>query len=301
MKKDHLTYFPENRSVRPVIIQHLAESYYNFYYLVSNIIGIFVTLPDHTEGDKRPVVLVTGFLGRNITWKAMRDRLVSLGHPVYAVPLGFQTGDIRKKSKLLENFILEKGIKDCYIVGHSMGGLIAAGLSYKGRDRVRKIFTMGSPLHGTYMAYTAPIFPCTWQMVPGSKLVREVVETYSTFHNVQAIFTRGDSIVRPWQSARLGHFDDVEIPEYGHLNLYLGPLGIECLSSLITAEEKKDPLPIKHKSVKQASESVVLASPKKAKSKKTSQAAKKNSSSKKAGAAKKKTAGKKSAKPKKKR
>ncbi|EPG74023.1 alpha/beta hydrolase family protein [Leptospira fainei serovar Hurstbridge str. BUT 6] len=300
MKKDHLTYFPENRSVRPVIVQHLAEFYYNFYYLVSNIIGIFVTLPDHTDGHKRPIVLVTGFLGRNITWKAMRDRLVSLGHPVYAVPLGFQTGDIRKKSKLLENFILEKGIKDCYIVGHSMGGLIAAGLSYKGRDRVRKIFTMGSPLHGTYMAYTAPIFPCTWQMMPGSKLVREVVETYSTFHNVQAIFTRGDFIVRPWQSARLGHFDDVEIPEYGHLNLYLGPLGIECLSSLITSEEKKDPLPIKPKSAKQDADGVIPATAKKVKSRKVA-TAKKKAAPKKTSSPKKKAVGKKSTKPKKKR
>ncbi|TGK20718.1 alpha/beta hydrolase [Leptospira fluminis] len=275
MKKDHLTYLPENRSIRPVLVQHLVEFYFNFYYLISNIIGIFVTLPDHTEGHKRPVVLVTGFLGRNITWKAMKERLVSLGHPVYAVPLGFQVGDIRKKSKLLEEFILEKDIKDCYLVCHSMGGLIAAGLTYKGRDRVRKIFTLGSPLHGTYVAYAAPFFPCTWQMFPGSKLVQEVVETYSKFHNVQSIFTKGDSIVRPYESARLGHFDDVEIPEYGHLNLYLGSLGIECLSSLITAEEKKDPLSVKQKPVKAESQKSTKSS-----------------------AAKKKTAGKKKAKAK---
>lgn len=285
MKKDHLTYLPEKGNIRPVIIQHLVEIYHQFYYFFSHIIGIFFDLPHHTEGDKRPVVCVSGFLGRTPSWYGVRKHLISLGHPVYVVPLGFQTGNIRKKSKILENFLIENRIKDCYLVCHSMGGLIAAGLSYKGRDRVRKIFTVGSPLHGTYMAYLAPIFPCTWQMMPGSKLVKEVVETYSTFHNVQAVFTKGEGIVRPWESSRLGNFDDVEVPEYGHLNLYLGALGIECIGALVTAEEKKDPLPVKPKQV--AKPEVAVSHP----------VAKKKASSKKAPAPKKKSAPKK-AKPK---
>ncbi len=249
MKKDHLTYLPEKGDIRPVIVQHLAEIYHHIYYFFTHILGIFIELPHHTEGHKRPIVCVSGFLGRGLAWYSMRKHLVSLGHPVYVVPLGFQTGNIRKKSKILENFLIENNIKDCYLICHSMGGLIAAGLSYKGRDRVRKIFTVGTPIHGTRMAYLAPIFPCTWQMMPGSKVVQETIQTYSTFHNVQAVFTKGDRIVRPWESSRLGNFDDVEIPEYGHLNLYLGPLGIECMGALVTAEEKKDPLPIKQKPV----------------------------------------------------
>ncbi|TGK58243.1 alpha/beta hydrolase [Leptospira wolffii] len=293
MKKDHLTYLPEKGDIRPVILQHLVEIYHHIYYFFAHILGIFIELPHHTEGDKRPVVCVSGFLGRGLTWYDMRKHLISLGHPVYVVPLGFQTGNIRKKSKILENFLIENDIKDCYLLCHSMGGLIAAGLSYKGRDRVRKIFTIGSPIHGTYMAYLAPIFPCTWQMMPGSKLVKEVVDTYSKFHNVQAVFTKGEGIVRPWESARLGNFDDVEIPEYGHLNLYLGALGIECMGSLLTSEEKKDPLPVKPKaSPKAEAPSKTIASGAKPSVKKTS--------GKKAPAPKKKAAPKK-AKPKKKR
>lgn len=298
MKRDHLTYLPEKGNIRPVIVQHLAEIYHHIYYFFCHILGIFIELPDHTEGYKRPIVCVSGFLGRGLTWTAMRKHLISLGHPVYVVPLGFQTGNIRKKSKILENFLIEKNIKDCYLICHSMGGLIAAGLSYKGRDRVRKIFVVGSPMHGTYMAYLAPIFPCTWQMMPGSKLVKEVVETYSKFHNVQAVFTKGEGIVRPWESATLGHFDDVEIPEYGHLNLYLGPLGIECLGSLVTSEEKKDPLPIKQKPAakEDMKKEAVTSAPSKKVSPKTS-AAKKTSPAKKKVA----KAAPKKAKPKKKR
>ncbi|TGK06700.1 alpha/beta hydrolase [Leptospira semungkisensis] len=296
MKKDHLTYLPEKGDIRPVFVQHLFEIYHHIYYFICHVLGIFIDIPHHTEGYKRPIVCVSGFLGRSLTWAAMRKHLISLGHPVYVVPLGFQVGNIRKKSKILENFLIENDIKDCYLFCHSMGGLIAAGLSYKGRDRVRKIFVIGSPLSGTYMAYLAPIFPCTWQMMPGSKLTKEVVETYSKFHNVQAVFTKGDGIVRPWENSRLGHFDDVEIPEYGHLNLYLGSLGIECMGSLVTSEEKKDPLPIKQKPVAKEESKKEISTP----SSKTT-AKKKTAAAKKPASSPKKKASPKKVKPKKKR
>lgn len=208
------------------------------------MIGIFIELENSPEGDKRPVVLVSGFLGRTLSWEPMLKHLSTNGHPVYTVPLGFQLGNIRKKSKILETFLIEKDIKDCYIVGHSMGGLIASGLTYKGRDRVKKIFIAGTPVKGTYLSYFLPMFVCSWQMMPNSKFIREAGEIFGKLPNVQSVFTKKDQIILPSENSRLGHFDDVELPEAGHLNLFMGPLGIECLFDLITAEEKKDPKPI---------------------------------------------------------
>ncbi|MBM9576360.1 alpha/beta fold hydrolase [Leptospira sp. 201903070] len=253
---DHLAYVSDNRSVRNPILQFLAEIGYTILYLWHAILGIFTELEDSPEGDKRPVVLVSGFLGRTLSWDPMRKHLIENGHPVYAVPLGFQMGNIRSKSQILEDYLVQKDIKDCYIVGHSMGGLIASGLTYKGRDRVKKIFIAGTPVHGTYLAYIAPIFICAWQMMPGSKFIREAVEIFEKLPNVQSVFSKKDQIIIPSENSRLGHFDDVELPEAGHLNLFMGPLGIECLFDLITAEENKDPKPIpkKAETVKQESE-----------------------------------------------
>ncbi|TGM60214.1 esterase/lipase family protein [Leptospira adleri] len=244
---DHLAYVSDNRLVRNPFLQFLAEKWYTILYLWHAILGIFTELEDSPEGDKRPVVLVSGFLGRTLSWEPMRKHLIENGHPVYVVPLGFQMGNIRRKSQILEDYLVQKDIKDCYIVGHSMGGLIASGLTYKGRDRVKKIFIAGTPVHGTYLAYIAPIFICTWQMMPGSKFIREAVEIFEKLPNVQSVFTKRDQIVIPSENSRLGHFDDVELPEAGHLNLFMGPLGIECLFDLITAEENKDPKPIRKK------------------------------------------------------
>ncbi|PKA05629.1 esterase/lipase family protein, partial [Leptospira ellisii] len=231
---DHLAYVSDNRSVRNPFLQILAEKWYTILYIWHVIIGIFTQLEDSPEGDKRPVVLVSGFMGTTLSWEPMLRFLSANGHPVYVIPLGFQVGNIRTKSKILENFLIEKNIKDCYIVGHSMGGLIAAGLTYKGRDRVKKLFIAGTPVHGTYLCYLAPFFVSTWQMMPGSAFIREIVQVFEKLPNVQSVYTKKDQIILPSENSRLGHFDDVELPEAGHLNLFMGPLGIECLSDLIT-------------------------------------------------------------------
>ncbi|TGM97910.1 esterase/lipase family protein [Leptospira yasudae] len=293
---DHLAYVSDNRSVRNPFLQFLAEKWYTILYLWHAIIGIFTKLEDSPEGDKRPVVLVSGFLGRTLSWESMLKHLSANGHPVYVVPLGFQVGNIRTKSRILENYLIEKDIKDCYIVAHSMGGLISAGLTYKGRDRVKKIFIAGTPVRGTYLAYAAPMFICCWQMMPNSKFILEVGDVFEKLPNVQSVFTKKDQIILPSENSRLGHFDDVELPEAGHLNLFMGPLGIECLFDLITAEENKDPKPVVKKadsskqetaSVKQGlgdrgSASASKSSSQKAgSSKSTKQAPKKNAQTKK--------------------
>lgn len=293
---DHLAYVSDNRSVRNPFLQIIAEKWYTILYIWHAILGIFTQLEDSPEGDKRPVVLVSGFLGRTLSWESMVKHLSANGHPVYVVPLGFQVGNIRTKSKILENFLIEKNIKDCYIVGHSMGGLISAGLTYKGRDRVKKIFIAGTPVRGTYLAYFAPFFICCWQMMPNSKFIQEVGEVFEKLPNVQSVFTQKDQIILPSENSRLGHFDDVELPEAGHLNLFMGPLGIECLFDLITAEENKDPKPIirKVESSKQQDSQPAKSSAKTATKASASSANSKKSTSQKTSSASKKVSAKKS-------
>ncbi|MCB1147014.1 MAG: alpha/beta fold hydrolase [Leptospiraceae bacterium] len=240
---EYLKYVSDELPNRPVWKQILFEFLYKLEYFSGYFLGIFFDLSSRTSGTKRPVVLVPGLIGRTWNFRRLRKRLIQNGHPVYLIQLGFQVGNIITKSQKLEKFLDQHKITDCYIIGHSMGGLIASSMGYRGRDRVRKLYTVGSPLKGTYISYLMPIFPATLQMIPQSRFIKNFRIVFNSISNVQSIFAKHDEVMLPQSSSHMGRFDDVLIPEWGHLNLIMGPLGIECLSELVRGEEAKDPLP----------------------------------------------------------
>ena len=59
---------------------------------------------------------------------------------------------------------------------------------------------------------------------------------------MQSIFASADELVIPASFARLGRWDDVQVPEFGHASLLLGKLGQSCIIELVDAEEDKAPL-----------------------------------------------------------
>lgn len=241
---EYLKYISDELPVRPLWKQILFEYLYKLEYFFFYFIGIFIELRSYKTGTKRPVVLVSGLLGRTWNFYRLRRQFIRNGHPVYLPPMGFQVGSIYAKSNKLESYLSKNNLTDCYVIGHSMGGLITASMGYRGRDRVRKMYTVGSPLKGTYIALLMPIFPSTLQMTPFSSFIRNFKIVFNSLSNVQSIFAKKDEVMLPQTSSHMGRFDDVMIPEFGHLNLIMGPLGIESLTELIKNEEAKDPVPV---------------------------------------------------------
>jgi len=220
------------------LIQILSEIWFGlFFFILQVIFGIFYRIPNYTKGSKRPVVLLCGWLERPICWFPMRKKLIEAGHPVYIVPLGFQVGDIKKKAVIVSRFLKANNINDCYLVCHSMGGLIGWGMIHMSGTRVRKMYTLGTPLRGTYMAYLAPFFPSTWQMMPGSNFLELLGMKYNVISKVQSINASFDQIVVPTKYSQLNHKDDVLLPETGHMNLFMGSTGIKYILELIELDE----------------------------------------------------------------
>lgn len=238
---DYLTFLPEKTPPRNLLVQIIFEILYAIRYFLLYIPGLFIRPGDITEGEKRPVVLVSGFFGSPLTWLKCRAALAAQGHPVYVVRLGFQFGNLRKYSEKLQLFLEENGISDCYLVCHSMGGLVAAHMGYRGRDRTRKIFTLGTPFRGHPLTFLFPFTFASLQMNPLSPFMRETKDKYRTLSSVQAIFARFDEVLFLDYLNIPGRFDDVKLAQIGHCNLFMGPAGIECITDLIEAEEAKDP------------------------------------------------------------
>jgi pimeloyl-ACP methyl ester carboxylesterase len=249
---DHLTFLPEKTPYRNLFVQVIFEILYGIRYILLYIPGLLIRPGDITEGDKRAVVLVSGFFGSPLTWLRCRAALAAQGHPVYVVRLGFQFGNLRKYSEKLQHFLEENSISDCYLVCHSMGGLVAAHMGYRGRDRTRKIFTLGTPFRGHPLTFLFPFTIASLQMNPLSPFMRETRDKYRTLSSVQAIFARFDEVLFLNYLNIPGRFDDVKLAQIGHCNLFMGPAGIECITELIEAEEAKDPKPVIRKDDKTA-------------------------------------------------
>ncbi len=230
-------------------------------------------LPPLREGNKRPVLLVPGWCGRTKSFRKMAERLAREGYPVYPVPLGSQLGCIDRKAGELSKFLDQHTLTDVYVVAHSMGGLISVRSMMKGETRIRRLITMGTPYRGThviYLGYAASILlvlalsfwlsplagsiylglflqiPSLWQMQPESGFLTEVLEYLGQVATpVQCVYAVQDQIVvhnwrEAWSPTRLGRDDDLCLPEYGHMNLFMGDSGIELVTRLLARYDKKE-------------------------------------------------------------
>ena len=117
--------------------------------------------PYSMEGET-PIILIHGYLNTNTGWLDFRHSLqkAHLG-PVYAPVLHSSAQDIRKSAtqiaQVIEKARNENDGKPVILIGHSMGGIIAAYCTQHiaPRGSVKGVITLASPLRGTKTATVA--------------------------------------------------------------------------------------------------------------------------------------------------
>jgi len=212
----------------------------NFFLWLWNFIS---QMPPSREGTRRPVLLIAGLVGSTWSFQKLQRMLVEAGHPVYTLSFSSPFESLAKRAQKLEVYLEKQSITDCYIVGHSMGAFPVFGMSFRGRDRIRKLYAVGTPFKGSFLSYLCPITPARIDIIPGSQYLKNSERSVQTFSNYQALFSAGDEFIVPANNARPNRYDDVLIPEFGHMNLVMGDLGVEAITNLVDGEEQKDPLP----------------------------------------------------------
>lgn len=206
-------------------------------YSAASVAGALVQPEHHAYGDRRPVVLVPGFLGRGLAFIRLKWALVRQGYPVYIVDLGYGVGCIEEKSRELEAFIDEHELDDFYIVAHSMGGLISMAMTEEARQKVRHFITLGTAFKGAILSYLVPLFPAARQLQPRSGLLRRIVRRAREHNNVTTIVARWDEIAIPAKSCRVEGCDQ-RTGIAGHVQLIMRSSSFEQLSCLL--EEFED-------------------------------------------------------------
>lgn len=167
-----------------------------------------------------PVLLVHGVLVNDGVWLAVRRDLARRGiGPVYTINYGPPLADIEHFAGQLKTRIdaicAATGATRVALVGHSMGGLVSrAYLRRFGAERVARLTTIGTPHHGSVLAWTF-FGACLVQMRPGNRWLTGI-NSEATSVPVVSIWSRHDSMVAPQANAELAGARNIALIGIGH-------------------------------------------------------------------------------------
>jgi pimeloyl-ACP methyl ester carboxylesterase len=214
------------------------------------------------EGDAPiPVVLVPGYgvnrayfsffqmylRRRGWPWVAVvNHRPFSAPVPYYAERLGLYVDDVLRAS----------GAEQVDLVGHSMGGLVAAFYVnvLGGHTRVRRLVTLGAPWKGT----ATWVFGARRQardMAPDSDVVKAVQELKIP---TTAIWSRSDAMIFPAERAKPDGGDAIELANLGHNEMLFSARVFRLVAQLLRSGRPTIP-----KALDTVPESIPTAAPEK--------------------------------------
>jgi triacylglycerol esterase/lipase EstA (alpha/beta hydrolase family) len=185
---------------------------------------------------KRPILLIHGVLVNDGVWVAFRRYLRRRGiAPIYTINYGPPLADIELFAEQLDRRIeaIRKatGAERLVLVSHSMGGLVArAYLRRFGGARVARLITLGTPHHGSVLAYMFPGRDLV-QMHPGNPWLHQLNgdEKAPPPAPIASIWSRHDSMVAPQASSVLGNAENIALNGVAHNALLADPEVRRCV------------------------------------------------------------------------
>jgi len=162
------------------------------------------------------VLLVPGYGGSTSALTQLATRIRATGRTATVVPLpGNGTGDLAAQARVLDGYVndaLQDGSGPVTVIGYSAGGVVAWlwDVNDGGAAKVRRIITLGSPLHGAQLAALGAAFVpgecpvACQQLVPGSSLLTGLQNSPASARPPWlSLWTTDDQVVQPPDSARL--------------------------------------------------------------------------------------------------
>ena len=169
------------------------------------------------------VLLVHGFFANAGCWCKFKLELQSQNiQALYSLNLDPIFANIDDYADQLAQRVRQvcshSGQSKVVLVGHSMGGLVCRAYARKyGVEAIRQIITLGSPHHGTVLAYLLGGVNVK-QMRPQnawlSKLNAAVIDIPQT-----TLFSLHDNIIAPQNSSKLPGAQEIVLTGIGHLSM----------------------------------------------------------------------------------
>lgn len=191
-----------------------------------------------------PVLLVHGVLCNAGVWLRLARHLDRNGvRNLYSVSYGPPLASIERFAEQLdrkiESICAVTGAQRVIVVAHSMGGLVArAYLRRYGRARIARVVTIGTPHHGSMMAWFLPGASLV-QMRPGNGWLAALNGTrLDPALRFVSLWSWHDSMVAPQTSSELPGAVDVAIVGVGH-NALLGDADVFALVQNEIEDERR--------------------------------------------------------------
>jgi len=187
-----------------------------------------------------PVILLHGLFHNRACWLWMKFRLRRKGFKnIYTLNLPpwknveSLTERVVKKVDELRTFT---GVEKVFLVGHSMGGIIARNYIQirGGSNKVAQCVLLGSPNHGSKLAPFA-LSPLGRLLLPGSPFLSRLAEAPIPQEvALTSIYTRHDNMVLPPENARLEGANNLEIDGMGHASLLYHPRALHAIVAALS-------------------------------------------------------------------
>ena len=183
------------------------------------------------EAAETPIVLVHGFIDNHAIFTVMEYALRRRGFQTLSTydygPLTHNVPAAAEQlGKTIEHLCAATGYDRVHVIGHSLGGLIARYYVQRlgGDSQVHTLVTLGTPHHGTQLAWAAPLLPLVRQLTPRSTVIQELAEPAAQCRTrFLAFYSDIDHLVVPSHHARLDHPDlnvqNIAVRGVGHLSM----------------------------------------------------------------------------------
>jgi pimeloyl-ACP methyl ester carboxylesterase len=212
---------------------------------------------DVPRGKGEPVLLIPGFLGGDWTLTIMAGWLRRIGYRPYLSGIAFNVGNPYRTGETLGwrlAYIVEETNSPVFIVGHSLGGLLARFLGSQFPRNVRHVVALGSPIHDPLDAAHPLVLSLffTLQSLQKSKdrssfanghpqllyrFLRDITAPLPRGVSFTSIFTKRDEVV-DWRSCLEPQGDNREVPGR-HVSLIVNSRVYHALAAILATSGRQ--------------------------------------------------------------
>lgn len=193
---------------------------------------------------QRPILLlVHGFFSNAGFWVSFKRHFAAQGlHALYTINLDPEFVSIDTYADQLaarvEQICAIHHRQKLILVGHSMGGLVCrAYVDRYNPETIHKVITLGSPHHGTLLAYLLH-GPNLFQMRPHNRWLNRLNAKASDV-TITTHYSVHDNIIVPQNSARLEGAATFVLAGIGHLSMAFSPAVMNSVLEDIRPNDQK--------------------------------------------------------------